>query len=70
MGYPPSQNWVPSCLGLGAPLRRDLGPVTGVPQKGHGTSVSIMGWRLGTPRKDMEPVEVLWNGDGVPPPRV
>ena len=26
-----------------------------------------MGWRRGTPRKDMGPVEVLWDGDGVPP---
>ena len=66
-----------------------MGPVEvlwdgdGVPQKGHGTSGSIMGWRWGTPeriwdqwkyygmemgypRKDMGPVEVLWDGDGVP----
>ena len=32
----------------------------GVPHKG-GTS------HWGTPRKDMGPVEVLWDGDGVPP---
>ena len=60
MGYPPS--W----------------PGTsrwGTPQKGHGTSGSIMGWRWGTPppppRKDMGPVKVLWDGDGdgvTPPP--
>ena len=39
----------------------------GYPQKGHETSGSIMGWRWGTPRKDLRPVEVLWDGDGVPP---
>ena len=32
----------------------------GTPRKGPGTS------HWGTPRKDMGPVEVLWNGDGVP----
>ena len=36
------------------------------PWKGHGTSGSIMGCRWGTPREDMRPVEVLWDGDGVP----
>ena len=30
-------------------------------------SGSIMGWRCGTPGKDIRPVEVLWDGDGVPP---
>ena len=25
-----------------------------------------MGWKWGTPRKDMGPVEELWDGDGVP----
>ena len=25
-----------------------------------------MGWRWGTPRKAMGPVEALWDGDGVP----
>ena len=39
-----------------------------VPQKGHGTSGSIMGWRSGTPGKDMGPVEVLWEEMGPPPP--
>ena len=41
----------------------------GTPWKGHGTSESIMGLRWGTPRKDMGPLEVLWDGDGdgVPP---
>ena len=40
----------------------------GTPGKGPGTSGSIMGWRWGTPpRKDMGPVEVLWDGDGVNP---
>ena len=42
-----------TCLGTlpprtGVPPGRDLGPVTGVPpppEKGHGTSGSIMGWR-------------------------
>ena len=29
-----------------------------------------MGWRWATPRKDMEPVEVLWDGYGVTPPQV
>ena len=29
-----------------------------------------MEWRWGTPRKDMGPVEVLWDGDGAPPPQV
>ena len=33
------------------------------PGKGPGTS------HWGTPRKDMGPVEVLWDGDGVPPER-
>ena len=38
------------------------------PPKGHGASGSIMEWRWGTPSgKDMGPVEVLWDGDGVPP---
>ena len=37
------------------------------PQKGHGTSGSY-GMEMGYPltRKDMGPVEVLWDGDGVP----
>ena len=39
------------------------------PQKGPGTSGSIMGWRWVPPRKDMGPVYILWNGDGVPPER-
>ena len=33
-----------------------------------GASRSIMGWRWGTLGKDMGPVEVLWDGDGVNPP--
>ena len=40
--YPPS--------GTGVHPGRDLGPVTGVPPEGHGTSGSIMGCRWGTPR--------------------
>ena len=54
--------------------RKKVGTLTGVPppQKGHGTSESIMGLRWGTPPpgKDMGPVEVLWEGDGInhPPP--
>ena len=45
---PPPRDLVP--VSGGTP-RRGLGPVTGVPfpQKGHATSGSIMGWRLGTP---------------------
>ena len=36
--------------------------------RGPGTSETIMGWRWGThPGKEMGPVEVLWDGDGVPP---
>ena len=37
------------------------------PQKGHGTSRSIMGWRWVPPEKDMGPVKVLWDGDGITP---
>ena len=29
-----------------------------------------MGWRWGTPRKDMGPMEVLWDGDGLHSPHV
>ena len=49
LGYPPRKGPGPS--NWGTPLRRDLGPVTGVPppRNGHGTSGSIMGWRWGTP---------------------
>ena len=36
----------------------------GTPGKGPGTS----DW--GTPGKDMGPMEVLWDGDGVPPAKV
>ena len=36
-----------------------------VPQKGQGTSGSIMGWKWVPTGKDMGPVEV-WGGDGVP----
>ena len=52
-GITPVLTWqeVSPCLGLGYPLRRDLGPVTGVP-----------------PRKNMGPVEVLWDGHGAPLP--
>ena len=39
----------------------------GYPQKRHGTSGSIIGWRWVSPRKGMGPVEVLWAGNGVPP---
>ena len=53
LGTPPAWDWGTPHLGLGYALRRNLGPVTGVP-----------------PRKDMGPVEVLWDGDGVPPPWV
>ena len=28
----------------------------------------LLAWRWGTPGKDMGPVEVLWDGDGVHPP--
>ena len=42
----------------------------GYPQKGHETSGGIMGWTWHTPRKVVWPVEVLWDGDGVPPPPV
>ena len=39
-----------------------------LPKRGHGTNGSIMGCRWGTPpRKDMEPVEALWDGNGAPP---
>ena len=59
-GYPPLLTW------LGYPYL-DL---AGVPRKlpGWGTAGNEPGtsdW--GTPRNDMEPVEVLWDGDGVPP---
>ena len=46
LGYPWDGTWDQS---LGYPHGMELGPVTGVPQKGHGTSGSIMGWRWGTP---------------------
>ena len=52
-GYPMVWTW----------LGRDLGPVTGVPpRKGPRTS------HWGMPRKDMGPVEVLYDGDWVPFP--
>ena len=44
----------------------------GTPGMGPGTSHwgTLMEWNwdqsLGYPRKDMGPVEVLWDGDGVP----
>ena len=66
MGIPPV--WVPPS---GTELPPGKGPGTthlGTPGKdiGHG---SIMGWRLLPARKDMGPVEVLWDGDGVPSPQ-
>ena len=48
---PPAWDWgtIPH-LGLGYPIRRGLGPVTGVlPQKIHGNSGSVMGWRWDYP---------------------
>ena len=45
-GATPTWDWFTPCLGLGGTPRRDHGPVTGVPpQKGHGTSGSVMAWR-------------------------
>ena len=55
LGYFPPRTGVP------------LSPGTGVlPQKGHGTSASIMGW--GPPGKDTGPVQVLLDVDGIPLP--
>ena len=75
LGYHPTWDWVPSWPRTVVPpgkgpgtrgLGKNLG--LGYPCKGHVASGSIMGWRWGTPLgKDMEPVEVLWDGDGVPP---
>ena len=52
-----------TCMEAGTPssLGRGMGgtPSCGTPQKGHGTSCSIMRWRWGTLGKDMGPVEVL-----------
>ena len=42
-------SWCTPHLGLGHPPVRNLGPVTGYPQKGPDTSRSIMGWIWGTP---------------------
>ena len=50
----------PTCLGLRYLHVCDWGP----PRKGPGTS------HLGTPHKDMGPVEVLWDRDGVTPQSV
>ena len=58
---------VPLHLGLGYPPSG-----TGVPPppQRDGTCGSIMGWRWNTsPGKDMEPMEVLWDGDRVTPNR-
>ena len=41
MGYSPARTGVPPGKGPGTSHR-------GTPQKGHGTSESIMGWRWGT----------------------
>ena len=57
LGYPhPDPAGVPPSPDLaGVPPRKDMGAVevlwdgVGYPQKGHGTSRSIMGWRWGTP---------------------
>ena len=69
-GYPTCSDlgvpWGTRCLGLGYPPGRVIGPETGVPQKGPWTTGIIMRW--GTPRKHMGPVEVLWDGDGMPHP--
>ena len=53
-GVPPPKTGLPPLLDWGTPPlpppRSDLGQITGVfPQKVHGTSGSIMGWRWGTP---------------------
>ena len=37
------------------------------PDQARGTPSQDRGFPGGPPRKDMGPVEVLWNGDGVPP---
>ena len=58
MGYPPERLW---------DQWKYYGMEMGYPQKGHGTSGSIRQWIWGIPRKVMGPVEVLWDGDGVPP---
>ena len=46
--------WVPLHLGLEYPLEGTRDQSWGYSQKGHGTSGSIMGYRWGTPRKDMD----------------
>ena len=59
---------VPSSGTEGTPGKRPKTSHWGTPYKRHVTSGSrsIMGWRWVTPRKDKGPVEVLWDGDGVP----
>ena len=44
-------------------------PGRGYPGKGHWISGTIIGFGWGTPRKDLGPVEVLWDEDGYPPLR-
>ena len=72
---PPTWDWGTTCLRLGYP---HLGLGT-VPRKGPGTSHWVplervwdqwryYGMEMGyPPRKDMGPVEVLWDGDAPPP---
>ena len=64
-GVPPHPN-LARVLGpvIEVPPGRDLGPVTGLPPW-EGTWDQSLGYPHG---KDIGPVEVLLNGDGVPPP--
>ena len=77
-GVLPSWGTSPSWPGWGVPHPwtggypcPDLGPVTGVPLERTWDQWKYYGMEIGyPPRKYMEPVEVLWNGDGdwVTPP--
>ena len=63
----PDQYTPPPGTGVPLPLGRDLGPVTEEPPERTWNQWKYYGMEMGTPRKDMGPVEVLWDGDGYPP---
>ena len=56
-GGDPILTWLGGVPHNGVPPSQDWG----TPGKGRGPVAGV------PPRKDMGPVEILWNGDGVPP---
>ena len=71
MGYPArkgpgTSHWGSPQKGCRTSGSKYYGLEMGYSQKGHGTSGSIMGWRWGTPRKDMGPVKALGMEMGCP----